>query len=151
LPEIVPSEWTSYNEVDPQNQRVNVVMEPLPFDFPECEQVFERNVHEHPLVCHYQRASDSRAGKISDFLTQRQFHRLELYNEFFRRLEVERQMAVTLPASAPLVIEIAVNRSSRDFSEWDRLLLNLLRPHLIQAYRNAELATQLRQELAWLR
>jgi hypothetical protein len=72
LPEIVPSEWTSYNEVDPQNQRVNVVMEPLPFDFPEREQVFERYVHEHLLVRHYQRTSDGRAGKISDFLTQRQ-------------------------------------------------------------------------------
>ena len=94
-------------------------MEPVPFDFLECEQVFERHVHEHPLVCQYQRASDGRASKITGFLTQRQFHRLELYNEFFRRLEVERQMAVTLPAPASLVIEIAVNRSSRDrdFSE----------------------------------
>lgn len=26
LPEVVTSEWTSYNEVDPQSQRVNVVM-----------------------------------------------------------------------------------------------------------------------------
>jgi hypothetical protein len=31
------------------------------------------------------------------------------------------------------------------------VLLDLLRPHLIQAYRNAESATQLRQELARLR
>lgn len=53
-------------------------------------------------------------------------------------------MAVTLPAPAPLVI--AVNRSGKDFSEQERLLLNLLRPHLIQAYRNAESATRLRQD-----
>jgi DNA-binding CsgD family transcriptional regulator len=57
-------------------------------------------------------------------------------------------MAVILPAPAPLVIGIALNRSSRDFSERGRLLLNLLRPHLIQAYRNAESATRLRRELA---
>jgi DNA-binding CsgD family transcriptional regulator len=151
LPEVVPSEWTSYNEIDPQSQRVNVVMEPLPSDFPEGEQIFERHVHEHPLVRHYQRTNDGRAVKISDFLTQSQFHRLELYNEFFRKLEVEHQMAVTLPAPVPLVIGIAVNRSGKDFSERDRLLLDLLRPHLVQAYYNARSATQLRQELARLR
>ncbi|MBV9455018.1 MAG: hypothetical protein JOZ19_13020 [Rubrobacter sp.] len=83
LPAVVPSEWTSYNEVDPQSQRVNVVMEPLPSDFPEGEQIFERHVREHPLVRHCQRTRDGRVVKISDFLTQSQFHRLELYNEFF--------------------------------------------------------------------
>jgi DNA-binding CsgD family transcriptional regulator len=59
-------------------------------------------------------------------------------------------MAIILPAPAPFVIGIAVNRSGRDFSERDRLLLNLLRPHLIQAYRNAESATRLRRHLALL-
>lgn len=47
----------------------------------------------------------------------------------------------------PLVVGIAPNRSSKDFSERDRLLLNLLSPHLMQAYRNAELVTQMRQKL----
>jgi hypothetical protein len=126
------------------------VIEPLPSDFPEGEQIFERHVHEHPLVRHHKQTSHGRA-KTLDFLTQSQFHRLELYNEFFRRLEVERQMAITLPAPAPLVIGIAVNWSGRDFSERDRLLLDLLRPHLIQAYRNAESATQLRQDRVLLR
>jgi hypothetical protein len=82
------------------------------------EQVFERHVHEHPLVRHCQQTRDSQAVKISDFLTQGQFHRLGLYNEFFRRLEVEHQMAVTLPSRSPLVIGIAVNRSGKDF--WKR-------------------------------
>ena len=50
-------------------------------------------------------------------------------------------MAFVLPAPKPQVIGIALNRSSPDFTERDRLLLNLLRPHLIQAYRNAEAAT----------
>lgn len=151
LPKVVPSEWTSYNEVDPQSQKVNVVMEPLPSDFPDGEQVFEQHISEHPLINYYQQTHDGRALKISDFLTQSQFHRLELYNEFFRRLEVEHQMAVTLPAPTPLVIGIAVNRSGADFSERERLLLSLLRPHLLQAYHNAESATRLRQELAQLR
>ena len=59
-------------------------------------------------------------------------------------------MAIILPAPEPLVIGIAVNRSSRDFSERDRLLFNLLRSHLIQAYQNAESATRSRRDLALL-
>lgn len=151
LPKVVPSEWTSYNEVNPQSQTVTYIMEPVPSDSPESERAFERHVHEHPLVRHYQRTRDGKAVKISDFLTQSEFHRLGLYNEFFRELEVERQMAITLPAPAPLVIGIAVNRSGKDFSERDRLLFNLLRPHLIQAYHNAESVTRLQRESAYVR
>jgi DNA-binding CsgD family transcriptional regulator len=36
-----------------------------------------------------------------------------------------------------------INRSGGDFSERDRLMLDLLRPHLAQAYRNAESVTRL--------
>ena len=36
----------------------------------------------------------------------------------------------------------------RDFSERDRLVLNLLRPHLNQSYQNAVVVSSLRDELA---
>src|SRR5919199_5782543 len=150
LPKVIPSEWTSYNEVNPRSQTITYTMEPVPSDFPDGEQVFTQHIHEHPLINHHQQTRDGRAFKISDFLTQSQFHRLGLYNEFYRRLDVEYQMAIILPAPEPLVIGIAVNRSSRDFSERDRLLFNLLRSHLIQAYQNAESATRSRRDLALL-
>ena len=60
-------------------------------------------------------------------------------------------MAVVLPMPAPFVLGIPLNRSRRNFSEQDRLLLNLLHPHLTQAYRNAEAVTRLQQEMAQLR
>lgn len=41
----------------------------------------------------------------------------------------------------------ALNRSSRTFTERDRLILNLLRPHLFQAYTNAQQHHQLQQHL----
>jgi DNA-binding CsgD family transcriptional regulator len=37
-----------------------------------------------------------------------------------------------------MLIGIVLHRSGRDFSDRDRTLLNLLRPHLINAYQNAE-------------
>jgi DNA-binding CsgD family transcriptional regulator len=145
LPEVLSSEWTSYNEVDTQRRTITWAMEPFPSEFLDGVPVFEQHIPEHPLIAHYQQTRDGQALKISDFLTRRQFHRLGLYNEFYRRLEVEHQMAVILPSPAPLVIGIAVNRSGGDFAERDRLLFNLLRLHLVQAYENAGAATRLRQ------
>jgi hypothetical protein len=84
--------------------------------------------------------------KISDFLTLRKFHSSGLYADFYRRVGVEQQMAFILPAAQPLIIGIALNRSRSDFSERDRLLLNLVRPHLIQAYRNADSVTQMSRQ-----
>ena len=54
---------------------------------------------------------------------------------------VESQLAFTLPARPPLVIGIALSRGDEDFTDAEVALLGLARPHLIQAYRNAELAT----------
>jgi len=103
---------------------------------------------EHPLVAHYRKTGDGGAYKISDFLTQRQFHRLALYQEFFRKLDGgEYQLCVALPSPAPLVVGIGINRSHADFTERERLLLDILRPHLVQAYRNAELIGDLRAAL----
>jgi DNA-binding CsgD family transcriptional regulator len=103
---------------------------------------------EHPLVAHSQQTHDGQAVKISDFLTQRQFHRLGLYQEVYRRLGVEYQMSVTLVARPALLIGIALNRSRRDFSERDRLLLNLLWPHLAQAHATAEAISAMQQEVS---
>ncbi|HEX2713778.1 MAG TPA: helix-turn-helix transcriptional regulator [Candidatus Acidoferrales bacterium] len=146
LPRLIPSEITSYNEVNPQARRSGHVS--VPVTPSEYYPVFARHVGDHPLITHYRKTCDGRALKISDFLAQRQFHRLGLYNEFFRLLRVEYQMAVTLPAPPPLVVGIALNRSGRDFSEGERQLLNLLRPHLIQAYQNAETVTRMQKEQA---
>jgi ATP/maltotriose-dependent transcriptional regulator MalT len=46
------------------------------------------------------------------------------------------------------MIALALNRTKQGFSERDRLLLNLLRPHLVQAYHSAAARTQLQQETA---
>ena len=42
------------------------------------------------------------------------------------------------------MVVVNVNRSRGDFSHRDRVLMELLRPHLVQAYRTAEAMTELR-------
>src|SRR2546422_6186582 len=69
------------------------------------------------------------------------------YTTLFRS-GVEHQMACVLPAPPPVVIGIALNRSRSDFAERDRCLLQLASPHLVQAFHNARLVSELRDEMA---
>jgi DNA-binding CsgD family transcriptional regulator len=111
-------------------------------------QTFERHKHEHPLIRHFSENPQARAAKISDFLTQREFHRLGLYNEFFRKIGVEHQVVIGLPAPPPRVGGVALSRSGPDFSERDRMLLSVLQPHIVQAHRNAASFSQVKREAA---
>src|SRR4029079_18768986 len=71
-----------------------------------------------------------------------------LYAEFFAQLSVEHQIAFVLPAPETMIVGVALNRTSGDFTETERTLLDLARPHLIQSYRQAQEITLLRAGLA---
>lgn len=137
LARLVPADLVGYNEVDPGNGDALVVLYPeLAI---ETGAALSRLAHQHPLIS-LQLNGIGRTHTISDFLTRRQFHALELYDEIYRHLGAEDQIAFGLPG--PVVIGIALNRDRRDFSERDRALLDLLRPHLAQAHRRLVLQAE---------
>jgi DNA-binding CsgD family transcriptional regulator len=102
-------------------------------DFPDGAQLFQQHLPEHPVLAHCQATGDGSALRISDFLSDRQFRALGLYRDFYRQAEVGYQLTVTLPGPRRSLIGIALNHSHTDFSDEDRELLNLLRPHIGQA------------------
>jgi DNA-binding CsgD family transcriptional regulator len=124
---------------------------------PEMISVKKSHLTEHPITQHMPEAL-SGACKISDFTSQKELHRLEgLYQKFLRPLEAEDQMMLFLPSNNSgdwqqlslantQLVGFALNRSQRSFTERDRLILNLLRPHLFQAYCNAQKYQQLQQK-----
>jgi DNA-binding CsgD family transcriptional regulator len=139
LSELVPSEITAYNEVNLHTQHNEVVYDrPEAMSLPDGERIFDRYIPEHPLIGYSKRRRGHGPVKISDFLSASEYHRLGLYNEFFRLIGVEDQMVMSFPSTRPVVIGIALNRSRRNFTGRDRMLLDLAYPHLLQAYRNAE-------------
>jgi DNA-binding CsgD family transcriptional regulator len=107
-------------------------------------------MHEHPIINHCQQTRDGSAHKISDFLSQTEFHRTGLFNELYRPLGIEYQIAISLPTAGQEIIAVVVNRCGKDFSEEDRAVLNLLRPHMAQAYHNALSVKKLNDEIARL-
>jgi hypothetical protein len=147
LPQLVPSEVTGYNEVDTRQWHNEDIIRPIEkMDFRDSFQLFNRHIRERPLINYLARTQVPAVLKFSDFLTHRQFARTGLYQEFFRRLGTRHQIAVTLKLGKRAIVGIALNHY-RDYTERGRLLLTLVRPHLVQAYENALSITRMKEEL----
>ncbi len=146
LPELISTDLAAWIEINPRTRHVSGISEPAgPFegDFPRlCGHYY----HESPLLRTYRRGEGS-AVRLSDFVTQRQLHRTGLYAECLKKVSIEYQLTKGLPGPDGLVTFLSLTRSARDFSERDRRLLNLVRPDLNHAYRNAVLFTQTRENL----
>jgi DNA-binding CsgD family transcriptional regulator len=146
---LIPADHVSYNEVHPRTFRSRTIVRPEGADrFPGDDAAFARHLSEHPFLSHLPRMADGRPRTISDFLSRARFHRLGIYNEYYRRLGIEYQIAVALCTPPELAVGLAFSRHARDFSERERLLLDLLAPHLRQAYGHAVEMTRLRRRLA---
>jgi DNA-binding CsgD family transcriptional regulator len=103
----------------------------------DVARTFWRLRHQHP-VCVYQDCTcDFTARKLSDFVTRTQLHALEIYAEFFQPYDVEYELDVGLPAPPTHTKVFLFSRQSRDFTERERLLLDLLRPHFGSLYAAA--------------
>jgi DNA-binding CsgD family transcriptional regulator len=135
---LVSADIITYTELGLRGQPTTRVVHPQGVVAVELEQIFEHYKGEHPLIEHFREHPQARVAKLSDFLTQRELRRLGIYNEFFRKIGVEHQIVIGLPASLPRVGGVAFSRSGSDFSERDRMVLSVLQPHIIQAQRNAE-------------
>ena len=143
---LVPSELTTYNELDLRTSENVWEWEPTPSDFVELTEAFAIHMDENPCVAYYRRTGDGRATRISDFLTHRELHELGYYSEYLRRVGLEHRMSIVLPKDPHSVIALALGRGSSDFSGRDRLVLELLRPHLAQAHENAKTLARSHQE-----
>ena len=135
LHDLIECEGVGWNEVDLEGQDVRAITSPVEYFDPSHVEHLNRLITEHPIVRYVARTGDTSATKISDFVSAREFHALEIYADFFRPLGAEDLLAVVIQAT-PVMIGIAFTRPRRSYTERDRELLNLLRPHLTTAYAN---------------
>jgi DNA-binding CsgD family transcriptional regulator len=139
LRDLVPSDFVTYCELDELGRRVvayEACTRGREADASQSEErllpAFWQFIHEHPLCAYQARTGDLTAHKFSDFVTRARWHRLGIYAEYFCFYGVEERMVVGLPAPPAHTKVVALDRGGdRDFGERDRLVLNLLRPHLI--------------------
>jgi len=145
LRELVPSDTVGYDEQDRVRERalyyegctrVREMDATVPL---EIERVFWLLKHESPIVMHHARTGDFSPIKLSDFLTLRELHRLEIHRDFFQPIGIEHRFVVGLPGPQTHTKCFLFDRGRRrrDYDERDRLVLELIRPHLVACYAAA--------------
>jgi DNA-binding CsgD family transcriptional regulator len=150
--ELIPAEIASYNEISREPPAALVVGDPhdsLGALTPERQRQFAELVWQNPLAAHFTRTGDASAQRMSDFISRRDLHRLELYDLFYRPIGTEHQLAFTVPAEGRL-IGITLSRCTRDFSDIDRELLDRVREIVVPLYRNLLDRARLKAVLAAL-
>ena len=145
---LVPSTYASYNELAGTTPVATLVEPDLPG---WATPAWERHAPENPLLRRYLRTRDGRAIRFSDVAPARELRRLPIFEHFYTPLGISHQVAFVLPSTPELTIAVVLSRGGRDFGLRDLKLLELARPHLIQAYRAAELRERLLATIDGLR
>lgn len=145
VPRVLPSNCTAYNEVSAEGTPLVVIVEPEPA--PELFDRWGQFAHQSPLIQWHLSNRDPRAQRMSDVTDIAAFQETDLYREVFAPLGVLHQMAVSLPAPPTLLIGLTV-AAMDDYTEAQRKLFDLARPHLIQARANAIARERVREVLA---
>ncbi len=116
----------------------------------------------HPVIENYLKTFNGEASAISDFLDDAEFDRQDLpWKNFLNQFGIKDQMGVyvELPPALKVTPDIdsfhrsqdrlcfILSRELRNFTERDRLILNLIRPHLKQAYEQLVAFHQVHQHL----
>jgi DNA-binding CsgD family transcriptional regulator len=131
LAQLIPADGCGYNERELVSHRLLVSIESESAHVDVSDAVSEFCA-EYPLSMLRHRA-ETRALKLSDFVSGRELHRLAYYNHALLPLEIEHQMRLWLWSPPGIARYFFVNRGKRDgdFSDHDRDILSLLRPFLI--------------------
>jgi DNA-binding CsgD family transcriptional regulator len=137
LRRLLPADFVAYNELVDGGVPVATITDPVA---PPAQMAsWARHAAQNPLYQRFVRTRDGRAYCFADVISRRDLERLDLYREIFVPLGLRDQIAFALPAPRHLVVAMAISRGGRVFGEREREMLDLARPHLVQAYRNAEL------------
>jgi DNA-binding CsgD family transcriptional regulator len=146
---LIASHAVAYNEVNPVTRSSIVLVawrnggggDEITFGKLDSSDLWRRLRPTHP-VCGYRTTSGdwTKALKVSDFVTLREFRRTPVYDAFYRGI-LDHWLDVGLAAAPTKTRVFVFQRCNRpDFDERDRLVLDLLQPHLAARAEAAETA-----------
>ncbi len=104
---------------------------------PRVEDAFHRLGWQNPMHCRLHAAAHG-VLRLSDLLTPRERSKLEYDATVWRTHGIDDALRVWLPAPAGRARSIYLERSGKRYTERDRTLLAVLRPHLVRMQINAE-------------
>jgi DNA-binding CsgD family transcriptional regulator len=137
LARLVASEITTLSVCDLSRNTRSVVSSPGNAISAADRASFDRYFSEHPLVRFHATHPHGGTHRISDSLQRAEFRESALYNEYYRRIGIDHVVAVPLFVDRGLLVSFVLNRNGRDFSDRERMLLDLVREPLAALYRHA--------------
>lgn len=145
MPELLDYDVGAFNSVNVFRKTGSAWIDPPPESrgIRRFSERFGPSMRDHPLAVHHARTGDTRALRLSDFVSRRELLRLEAYHQLLHPLAIEYLLAIAhLTSHSGDSIALGLSRSHRDFSDSDRAALELLRPHFVQAWQNADALTR---------
>jgi DNA-binding CsgD family transcriptional regulator len=136
LAKMVPSELTTLSVCDLESGRRSVIGTPVGAIGAADRASFDRHFGEHPLVRHHTIGRGRDAHRISDSMPFSRFRNSALYSDYYRRVGIDHAIAVPLHVDERLLVSFVLNRSRRDFSDRERLLLDTLSASLGELYHH---------------
>jgi DNA-binding CsgD family transcriptional regulator len=135
LPRLVGSELTTLSVCDLDSGRRRVVSDaPGAISAREIA-AFDRHFFVHPLVREHGRNPAAVTKRISDLVPADDFRCTPLYDEYYRVIGIEHVTAVPVYVDQRFLVSFVLNRGAAAFSDRDRELLDIVRPHLANLYR----------------
>ena len=143
LPALVASEFTTLSICHLASGKREVFGLPAGALSAQDRAAFDRHFHEHPLVRFHAYQGGRVPQRITDSVPFEQFRRTALYNDYYRRIRIDHAIALPIYVRDGLLVSFVLNRTRRDFTERERALLEVLRPHLAKIYQRISTVGQL--------
>lgn len=148
LRRLIPSAVATYQEVDLRSRRyVTIVSDDVAAD--DYDDVADEDLYWHVGPCaiadYRARTGDLSTIRMSDIIGKTRFHEQPVYREYFAPGAIEYVLDLGLGAGRDGYRSVVLlrERDESDFSERDRAIMEMLRPHL----RAREARAALRQAL----
>jgi DNA-binding CsgD family transcriptional regulator len=135
LPRLVDSDLTTLSICDLRNDKRTVVVRRGEALSDEDRAAFDRHFGEHPLVRFHGHHPNGPTQRITDCTGIARFREQPVYSEYYRRIGIKYVMAVPLRIDDSNVVSIVFNRTSADFKDRERALLEVLRHPLAVLYQ----------------
>lgn len=148
LSRLITCERASFNEVDRTQVQQKIVPNPVPVWWARLGDAYQAHLMDHPLLSQKHAPTLNRTVSFGDPCYAAVWKKSALNHEYFVPLGVKHQLSAMIFRTDSITVGIAINRAKKDFSPRDRALVDLLNPHLAQAWQNALSFTALRRQLA---
>ena len=147
LGKILPGDIHAYNEICTERKIAIAKWAPSSVQMiPDGFSILAKHAAENPVVPYFEKTGDGWPKKVTDFIPLGKFQHCALHNEFYRPFRIRYHLSTALTAGAKTIITLTSHRWNKDFSDSEQAILDLVRPHVVQAFRNSRLHSAVTQE-----